>query len=98
MTFVIYDKETTRQHRVRTQHAGCYRDTWATESAAKAARTRSQLDTEVWLIAEIMDFRNNIEQTEIVYSIHDLKKERPIKQSVNTPRCCDPSSELYWSM
>ena len=28
----------------------------------------------------------------------NLISGREFTQSVNTPRCCDPSSELYWSM
>ena len=95
--YVIYNKDTTKQHSVPTQHVRCYRDTWATERAAKGARTRSKLDTNVWLIAEIGDFRTNIEKTEIVYSIHDTKKERPITQSINTPYTSSPASESYWS-
>lgn len=92
--FVIYHKDTTRTHMNRRSR----REYWETERSAKAERTRSKLDTDVWLIADGVTFREDIEKTEVVYSIHDTKKERPITQSVNTPRSCDPSSELYWSM
>jgi hypothetical protein len=30
--------------------------------------------------------------------VHNLMNGAPIKQSVNTPLCLDPSSETYWSM
>lgn len=91
--FVIYHNDTTITHRSATRA-----ETWKTRSAAKAERTRAKLDTTVWLIADAQDFICTIEKTETVYSIHDTNKERPILQSVNTPRCCDPSSELYWSI
>ena len=92
--FVIYHKDTTKQHSVRTQHVRCYRDEWATESAAKAARTRSQLDKDVWLIAEIMDFRDNIELKEERTNAMSGKK---FTSSVNAPYSTCPSSENYWS-
>ena len=97
MAFVIYHKETTKQHRVRTQHVGCYKDIWATKRAAKAACTRGKLDTSIWLIAEIMDFRDNIELTEIIYSIFDTEKKKPITVSVNTPFTSTVASETYWA-
>ena len=93
MTFVIYHNETTRTHMTRKR-----RHSWLTEAAAKAERTRSKLDPAVWLIDTRDHFESNIEKTETVYSIHDLKKEHPIQQSVNTPAACDPSTETYWSI
>lgn len=92
--YVIYHKETTRQHSVRTQHVRCYKSDWATEAAAKAARTRCGLDTDVWLIAEIRDFRDNIELKEERTNIMSGKK---FTTSINSPRSLDPSSETYWS-
>lgn len=94
MAFVIYHKETTRTHMNRRSR----REWWETIGAAKAERTRTKLDVDVWLIEDHARFRKDIEKTEVVYSIHDLKKEKPITQSVNTPLCCDPSSETYWSI
>ncbi len=95
--FVIYHKETTKQHYVKTKHVRCYKDTWATEGAAKAAQTRAGLDTEIWLIAEIGDFRDNIELTEVIYSIFDKEKKNPITVSVNTPFTSTVASETYWA-
>jgi len=92
--FVIYHKETTKTHYVPTRHVRCYKDSWATESAAKAARTRSKLDPETWLIAEIMDFRENIEKKETRYN---LLSGKPFEASVNSPYSTCPSSETYHS-
>jgi hypothetical protein len=92
--WVIYEVDTTVLYRNRRTR----RDAWATIGAAKAEMTRQRLDIFKYGLSEKGHFHKRIERTEVVYSIHDLKKERPITQGVNTPRCCDPSSELYWSM
>ncbi len=101
MSYVIYDKESTIQFRVRARSVGCYKDTWANERAAKAALTRAHNDGKLdgpkdnYAIAEIRDFRENIEkQVEKVNMMSGKKFTQPI----NTPRSCDPSTELYWSM
>lgn len=92
--WVIYEEATTRLYKnPRTK-----RDRWANQHTAKAEIKRAGLDIFKYAYADETYFENRIEKTEVVYSIHDLKKERPITQGVNTPRCCDPSSELYWSM
>lgn len=49
-------------------------------------------------IVDLETYRKSIEATEVVYSIFDTKKEKPITQSVNTPHFLSPSSETYWSM
>lgn len=99
MSYVIYNKETTIQYRARARSVGCYKEYWASESAAKAALTRAHRDGKInrddYAIAEARDFRDNIEKTETVINLMSGKE---VKQGVNTPRCCDPSSELYWSM
>jgi hypothetical protein len=92
MGFVIYHASTTRT--VKDQyHIGTR--VFKTESAAKAARTRLKLAHDVWLIAEARDFAQRIEKTE---TKRNLMGGGKFTQSVNTPLCCDPSSETYWSM
>lgn len=91
MSFVIYDRNTTYifvSKRTRKER-------WATYGAACAAMTRYKLDDKIWAIADANEFHNRIEKTKIV---HSLMNGAPIELPVNTPRCCDPSSELYWSM
>lgn len=102
--FVIYNKETTQRFQIRARSVGCYTDSWATEGACKATLTReakkdAEFDRDIYAIAEIHDFITNIEKTVTKSYINPLTgKESTITQSVNTPRCCDPTSELYHCM
>lgn len=110
--YVIYSKDTTKiVENVRYQP---YRVTssYKTHAAAQAAVTRMQKkylkDNGLCVsndgplfdygIAEAEYYYKHIERTEIVYSIFDTEKKNPIRQSVNTPYYCSPSSESYWSM
>ena len=94
MSYVIYHKETTKIHYVPTRHVRCYKEDWATESAAKSARTRAKLDPSLWLIAEKGEFRTSIEKTEIR---RNLISGKPFESSVNAGYNTCPSSETYWS-
>jgi hypothetical protein len=97
MRYVVYHKDTTRylcKHpKVRTDHTS-----FDGERAAKAALTREvnsgAVKREDFLIASSEDFVA-IEKTE---TKGNLLSGTPFTQSVNTPLCCDPSSETYWSM
>jgi len=96
--FVIYQKDTTRFLRIVKNRA--WQDAkFATEGAAKAALTRLEKKGEVvrtdYLIADATVFHSTIEKTE---TVTNLMSGKPVVQRVNTPRACDPSSELYWSM
>ena len=91
--FVVYVKESTR-------YANVGKERFATERAAKAAITRALKNG--WIhdrndvaIADAVDFAETIEKTKVV---KNLMSGKPVTISVNTPRSCDPSSELYWSM
>jgi len=100
MSYVIYNVETTKLLRVKSGGVGCYKETFASIGAAKAAMTRALKKGNLtvfvdYAIAETGEFRAKIEKTETVRSLMNGKE---IVQSVNTPRCCDPSSELYWTM
>ena len=93
MSFVIYDKDTTCWAPITNY-------SFQTERAAKGALTKALnkgllQDREQYRIADYSDFINNIEKTVVV---KNLMSGKDVKQSANTPRCCDPSSELYWSM
>jgi len=92
--YVIYHKETTKTHYVPTRHVRCYKSSWATEGAAKAARTRSKLDPATWLIADIETFRATIEKKE---TRKNLISGKEFEVSVNSPYSTCPSSETYWS-
>lgn len=96
--YVIYSGATS----AIVAHPRTRRTLYHTASAAKAAKTRMERDWPTiftpgveYGIADLETYHNEIEQTE---TVHNLMSGKPVEQSVNTPRCCDPSSELYWSM
>jgi hypothetical protein len=95
MMFVLYDKESTKYVR---QH-GEDLDHFASQAAAKAARTRlakaGKIEADKVEVAEKGYFVANVEKKEMV---RNLMSGKEVEQSVNTPRCCDVSSELYWAM
>ena len=103
MSYVIYRKDTTA---IPAQ----LRDkTYKTLSAAKAAltrfnkawaKTRGLLGNEpeapqfTMAIAELDHYYKNIErQVERV----NMMSGKTYTESVNTPLCCSPASETYWS-
>jgi hypothetical protein len=48
-----------------------------------------------YAIADAADFHNNIEKT--VERIN-LMSRKPYMERINTPNCCSPATETYWSM
>lgn len=90
MSFVIYHDETTRTHRSKTR-----KESWETERAAKAERTRAKLSDEVWLIEEKLFFHTNIE---LRVRKRNMMSGKWFTESINTPGFLSPSSEAYWSM
>ena len=95
MAYVIYNPECTALVTERAYG----RTTFKTLAAAKAARTRlirrQKFDPKFLAIAESMDYINNIQQK--VERVN-LMTGQKYMEDVNTPRCCSPSSEAYWSM
>ena len=97
MQYVVYHKETTRLLR---NHPQVKTDKGSFDGipAAKAALTREvkrgAVKREDFEICNIEIFRT-LQKTEIK---HNPMSGKPFEQSVNTPLCCDPSSETYWSM
>lgn len=47
-----------------------------------------------FMILTVEDFR----KVELVVERRNLMSGKPFKTSINTPACCDPSTETYWSM
>lgn len=96
MAYLIYDKVSTKI--VRIMRKGYWQDAkFATEAAAKACTTRLKRlgkYTPDMMIDTVENF-NKVEKYEIVIN---LMSGLPVRQAVNTPRCCDVSTELYWSM
>ena len=91
MTFIAYNKETTIILPGKVVH-------YMTMGAAKAALTRAakagKIDREDYDVAEGQLFFATIEKSETKKNIFG----KEFTQKVNTPMCCDPSTETYWSM
>ena len=116
MSYVIYNKETTKTLLAPARSVRCYVEYYKTERAAKAAltrlenkgmlgekcevnretfeTTRTPYTREDFAIAEINDFRQNIEKKETRTNIISGKE---FEVSVNTPYTQTPESETYWS-
>lgn len=100
MAYVVYEKESTK--RIDTLNGGVAdRAQFATISAAKAARTRFLKAQLVYgaddiLIADYTEFYTNIEKT--VHGVSAQDGKTPVTVKANTPYCCDPRFERYWSM
>ncbi len=93
MYYLAYNIKTTRYLPSTLTH-------FATQSAAKAAITRAFnsgkiADKSEYTVADNVEFYNNIEKTE---TVKNMMSGNDVEQSVNTPHCCDVSSETYWSM
>ena len=98
MTYVAFHKESTRL--LSNCLNGVYVDSYKTEAAAKAAITRAcnrtmKANAADYTVAEIEHFYMRIEKKE---TVRNLMSGKEVVQSVNTPLCCDPSSETYWSI
>lgn len=94
----VYDRDTT-----------VIQKTLKTSAAAKAWITRKQREFQDrqnfyvsndgplfdWGYAEAKHFHERIEKKR---RVRNLMTGQEIEINANTPRACDPSSELYWSM
>ena len=94
MSYVLYEKATSRTYR---RKYGIYTTLFKSVGAAKATRTREAKkgNTTPWEVADAEDFAVNLDKTEMV---RNLMTGKLVEQSVNTPLCCDVSSETYWCM
>ena len=95
MAYVVYNIETTQT--VNEKRFG--RETYKTEAAAKAARTRMikriKFDPNQLAVAEVAFYTQNIAA---IVTRTNLMTGKTYQESVNTPMCCSPASETYWSM
>ena len=98
MRYIVYHKDTTRFLSLHpTVHTN--ETSFATEAAAKAALTREHnrraVDRKNFLITDSDNFFANVQK---MVTKTNLMTGKTFQQPANTPRACDPSSELYWSM
>lgn len=99
MSFVIYNKETTETIKKRFGSGHAFVNLFETETGAKIAFTKlvnqGKINRNDYAIAEYKIFADMVEKQEVKIN---LMSGKPFSQPVNTPLCCDPSSETYWSM
>lgn len=95
MAYVVYNVGTARIENEKRWG----RQTFKTEAAAKAARTRMikrlKYDPAQLEVAESMYYINNIAK---MVEKTNLMTGKKYMEDVNTPACCSPASETYWSM
>jgi hypothetical protein len=95
MGYVIYNVKSTAIVTEKTWG----KTTFKTLAAAKAARTRMirkhKYAAETLAVAESTDYINNIKQ---MVERTNMMTGKQYMEDINTPRCCSPSSEVYWSM
>ena len=97
MSYVVYRERDT--YALREKYGASVKG-FATEGAAKAARTRHlkkypEDRADNWLVAESRNFRENIE---MYVERKNLMSGKVFKEARNTPNYCSPASESYWSM
>ena len=94
MSYVVYNIETSQT--VNEKRWG--RETYKTEAAAKAARTRMikrlNYDANALAISDVAFYTKHVAKT---VTRTNLMTGNTYQESVNTPMCCSPSSETYWS-
>ena len=95
MAYVIYNPKTTAI--VTEKSFG--RCSFKTEAAAKAARTR-MIKRQKFAAADLAIAESNVyinSMKQLVERVN-IMTGKTYMEDVNTPRCCSPSSEAYWSM
>ncbi len=97
MSYVIFHVETTMIFRIFK--GGFWQDAiYDTQAAALMVATKmakaGKLVIEDYCVMSWEEFKA-LEKKETVIN---LMSGLPVVQSVNTPLCCDVSSETYWSM
>lgn len=109
MSYVIYNVKTRKPMPACRQAQRSYYDT---EGAAKGAITRVATASEIgrmrtdalknfkaeeWAIADLEVYVKTIRPEPKMITVVSLMSGKPIQIAEDTPRCCDPSTELYWS-
>ena len=100
MSFVIYNKETTRLLNKKNGSPNFSSEgaakAWLTRASTSFIRKPAEVDNkDDYLIADAEVFYATIEKYIVV---QNLMSGADVRQRVNTPRCCSVASEQYWSM
>ena len=101
MAYVVYEVESTA---LIPECKGKFARSYKTEAAAKSARTRMlrklNKGTVLWkaddlAVAEFNFFHDKIQRK---FERTNLMTGKKYMEDANTPLCCSPASETYWSM
>lgn len=95
MRYVVYNVETTAIATPKPYG----KDSYATEAAAKAAKTRME-KSKRWAGVELAVAESTVYNTLIAKMVEktNLMTGKKYMESINTPNYCSPASEAYWSM
>lgn len=80
------------------KHPNTGKRTYLTEGAARAARSRMLLNEANYLVVSHDIYVSRYRQHIPTKTVRSLMTGEEVAIPVDTPRCCDPSTELYWSM
>lgn len=109
MAYVIYNLKTLAVLSCRQAQRGFYDSIGAAkgtitrvEKAATEGKMRKDdlknFNRDEWAIADLQVFISTIKPKPKMITVINLMSGKPIQIPEDTPRCCDPSTELYWSM
>lgn len=96
--FALFYAEDTRL--VHVWRRGCWEDAvFKTHGACVQAlirhvQKRPEEASKTFVILPYEDFR----KVQLFVTRYNLMSGKPFQTSINTPACCDPSTETYWSM
>ena len=99
MSFVVYNKKSTILAMELISNRSFFPKNFDTEQGAKAYLTRQvnkgKMKLDEWAISDKVYFHGVIEK---IITKRNLMSGKEFSQPINTPLCCDPSSETYWCM
>lgn len=95
MSYVIFHTESTMILINRKTNKEYYETYEAAKAALTRMANRSDINRDDYDIVDRTIFQEQIEKTK---TVRNLMNDKEVTIPVNTPRSCDPSSELYWSM
>lgn len=97
MYYVVYDKTSTV--RIDGLNGGPRRQQFSGMAAARAARTRFLRAQAVYTVNDILiaDRDTFYREIELSRVVKNLQSGIEVSIRANTPWCCNPASEAYWS-
>ena len=95
--FVAFHKDTTKVLRVIRR--GYWDDAiYETKGACTRAINKAAEQGRIKAEDYVVEPYGNFKQEEKMMTVKSLMTGADVTIPVNTPRCCDPSTETYWSM